>query len=88
MPKGTEDQVGFFDPQSKHTWNISNRLDFGYSSVVILRTLFAGFSFSFSNIFCDSDLSANAICVVVWLFFTENAIVLVPGGGRVNTQSS
>lgn len=58
MPNGTEDHVGFFVPQSKHTYRY---LVFRYHEALDLTifTLFAGFVFSFSNIFCDCALVAE-----------------------------
>ena len=57
MPKGTEDHVGFFVPQSKHTYD---NLAWVQTGVVVTGpTLFAGFVFSFSKIFCDWALVAE-----------------------------
>ena len=58
MPKGTEDHVGFFVPQSKHTYAgsvVSMTIQFGS------LTLFAGFVLSFSNSFCDWAFVAELI---------------------------
>lgn len=57
MPKGTDDQVGFFVPQSKHIYEVSSAQDEmslrGYA-----HTLFAGLDLSFSKIFWDCALVA------------------------------
>lgn len=58
IPNGTEDQVGFLVPQSKHTYRLSaSGLDWPQERG--MHTLLAGFAFNFSKIFCD------------WLFVAE-----------------
>lgn len=66
MPKGTDDHVGFFALQSKHT---SPRQRYTLS-LYSIRTLLAGFDFSLSKIFCDCVFVARLIvnvdeCVLI-----------------------
>lgn len=71
MPKGTEDHVGFFCPQSKQTCDyVSMQCTMDASRRqqvhrhIPQHTLFAGFNLSFSKIFCDSVFVARAIVIV------------------------
>jgi hypothetical protein len=68
MPKGTEVHVGFFCPQSKQTCKqdyistlpkAEQKRDPG--QVGRMRTLFAGFNFSFSKILSDCCLLASPL---------------------------
>lgn len=70
MPKGTEDHVGFFAPQSKHIYSkpsvsMAEHLDYhiagARSTAKAPLTLFAGFAFSLAKMFCDSVLVASAM---------------------------
>lgn len=60
MPNGTDDQVGFFCPQSKHTWRRCQWMC-SMPRQSGARTLLAVFALSFSKIFCDSVLVARAM---------------------------
>jgi len=72
MPNGTEDQVGFLEPQSKHTYiislpsvNITHKQGKGtlYLSQPEIPTLLARFDLSFSKIFWPSVLDAKLMMI-------------------------
>lgn len=71
MPKGTEVQVGFFCPQSKHIYRDNGALSHSVLAVLTayFHTLFAGFVFNLSKIFSDCCLVARGALIVaggVW----------------------
>lgn len=66
MPKGTDDHVGFFAPQSKHIYSAhASACRVSLSPQQSPRTLFAAFPFSFLKISCDCVFVASAMAKTV-----------------------